>query len=202
MADRAGSAAPTILSEPALEAWGRAVGEAAVAGSVALPLVVVLRGPLGAGKSVLARAVARGAGVDSPMPSPTYNLLFTYDTGGLVVHHLDLYRLEDPDDVWELGWDELGQGREVVLIEWPERAESLLPEDRWDVRLAFAEEDGAGEADDDAEADVAARGGVSSSVDDRRTVLVESRGDAPDPPPLPGSMPPPLPGSMPPGGVT
>lgn len=179
MADRVGSAAPAILSEPALEAWGRAVGEAAVAGSVALPLVVVLRGPLGAGKSVLARAVARGAGVETPMPSPTYNLLFTYDTGDLVVHHLDLYRLDDPDDVWELGWDELGQGREVVLIEWPERAESLLPADRWDVRLAFAGSD---------EAEGSADEGTAASLYGRRTVVVEARGDAPNPPPLPGSM--------------
>jgi tRNA threonylcarbamoyladenosine biosynthesis protein TsaE len=61
------------------------------------------------------------------MPSPTYNLLFTTSAAGVTVHHLDLYRLEDPDDVWELGWEELGQGEQLVLIEWPERAESLLP---------------------------------------------------------------------------
>jgi tRNA threonylcarbamoyladenosine biosynthesis protein TsaE len=125
-----------VLSEAGVEAWGEAVGGAAAGGE--LPLVLALRGPLGAGKSVLARAVARGAGVVGPMPSPTYNLLFTYaGAGGLRVHHLDLYRLEDPDDVWELGWEELGSGREVVLLEWPERAESLLPADRWDVHLAF-----------------------------------------------------------------
>ncbi len=123
------------LSQSALEAWGRALGEAAGAGTLRLPLVIALRGELGAGKSVLARAIARGAGVESPMPSPTYNLLFTYEVGPRVVHHLDLYRLEDPEDVWELGWEELGRGDEIVLIEWPERAESLLPPDRWDLRL-------------------------------------------------------------------
>lgn len=85
---------------------------------------------------MLARAIARGAGVDAPMPSPTFNLLFRYDTErGITVSHLDLYRLEDPAEVWELGWRELGAGNEIVLIEWPERAESLLPPVRWDIRI-------------------------------------------------------------------
>jgi tRNA threonylcarbamoyladenosine biosynthesis protein TsaE len=141
MAERATSA--PSLTQSALESWGEAIGRAATGGDLPLPLVVALRGPLGAGKSVLARAVARGAGVEGPMPSPTYNLLFTYaGRGDVTVHHLDLYRLEDPDDVWELGWRDLGDGRELVLVEWPERAEPLIPTDRWDVTLAFA-----GEAD-------------------------------------------------------
>jgi tRNA threonylcarbamoyladenosine biosynthesis protein TsaE len=98
--------------------------------------VLALRGELGAGKSVLARAIARGAGVTAGMPSPTFNLLFRYETPrGITISHLDLYRLEDPEEVWELGWRELGEGPEIVLIEWPERAEALLPARRWDVRL-------------------------------------------------------------------
>ena len=137
-------AVSATLTEPALEAWGRRVGEAAAAGGeIPVPLFVALRGPLGAGKSVLARAVARGAGVTSSMPSPTYNLLFSYDGDGVRVHHLDLYRLEDPDDVWELGWQELGEGDQVVLVEWPERAEALLPPDRWEVVLSFPDDDAA-----------------------------------------------------------
>lgn len=126
------------LDQPALEVWAGRIGRAAAEGEIPLPLIIALRGPLGAGKSVLARAVARGAGVPGPMPSPTYNLLFTYEgAAGVAVHHLDLYRLEDPEDVWELGWRELGEGNQIVLVEWPERAESLLPADRWDVTLAF-----------------------------------------------------------------
>ncbi|MGK7313565.1 MAG: tRNA (adenosine(37)-N6)-threonylcarbamoyltransferase complex ATPase subunit type 1 TsaE [Candidatus Longimicrobiales bacterium M2_2A_002] len=135
--------ASAVLTEPALEGWGRRVGEAAAGGAIPVPLFVALRGPLGAGKSVLARAVARGAGVTSSMPSPTYNLLFSYDGEGVRVHHLDLYRLEDPDDVWELGWQELGGDGQVVLVEWPERAETLLPPDRWEVTLSFPGDDAA-----------------------------------------------------------
>jgi tRNA threonylcarbamoyladenosine biosynthesis protein TsaE len=157
-----------VLAEPALEAWGRSVGEAVAAGGAgSRPLILALRGSLGAGKSVLARAVARGAGVASPMPSPTYNLLFTYaGAGGLEVHHLDLYRLEHPDDVWELGWEELGVGDQVVLIEWPERVESLLPADRWDISLEFAT-------------------AVDPSTDPLRRVHLTRDGEAPDLPPLP-----------------
>jgi tRNA threonylcarbamoyl adenosine modification protein YjeE len=103
---------------------------------VRTPVVFALRGDLGAGKSVFARAIARGAGVTGAMPSPTFNLLFRYEAArGLTVSHLDLYRLEDADEVWELGWRELGDGNEIVLVEWPERAEHLLPERRWDVTL-------------------------------------------------------------------
>ncbi|HWV56255.1 MAG TPA: tRNA (adenosine(37)-N6)-threonylcarbamoyltransferase complex ATPase subunit type 1 TsaE [Longimicrobiales bacterium] len=123
------------MTEPELEAWGRRIGENAEP-----PLVLALRGELGAGKSVLARAVARGAGVTSPMPSPTFNLLFSYSSpAGVTVHHLDLYRLENPADVWELGWAELGRAHEIVLVEWPERADSILPPDRWDVYLEHVE---------------------------------------------------------------
>jgi tRNA threonylcarbamoyladenosine biosynthesis protein TsaE len=103
---------------------------------VRTPVILALRGQLGAGKSVLARALARGAGVQGAMPSPTFNLLFRYESPrGPTISHLDLYRLEDPEEVWELGWRELGDGNEIVLIEWPERAEHLLPTRRWDIYL-------------------------------------------------------------------
>ena len=62
-------------------------------------------------------------------------LLIAVLDGDPEVAHLDLYRLESVDEVWELGWTELGEGRQIVLIEWAERAESLLPGDRWDIYL-------------------------------------------------------------------
>jgi tRNA threonylcarbamoyladenosine biosynthesis protein TsaE len=120
-----------VLTEEALAAWGRRIGAEA-----RTPLVLALRGDLGAGKSTLARAVAQGSGVVGDVPSPTFNLVFRYDTPrGVQVHHLDLYRLERPDEVWELGWAELGGADDLVLIEWPQRAEALLPVPRWEVAL-------------------------------------------------------------------
>ena len=123
------------MSEPALTAWGRRVGA-----QVQVPVVLALRGELGAGKSVLARAIARGAGVRGPMPSPTFNLLYRYDAPAraVEVYHIDLYRLNRAAEVWDLGWRELGDAGQIVIIEWPERAESLLPADRWDITLDFA----------------------------------------------------------------
>jgi tRNA threonylcarbamoyladenosine biosynthesis protein TsaE len=118
------------LSESDLSAWGERIGREATT-----PLVLALRGDLGAGKTTLARAIARGAGVAGDIPSPTFNLVFRYETPRLTLQHLDLYRLESPDEVWELGWSELGTGNELVLIEWPDRAEALLPRTRWEVEL-------------------------------------------------------------------
>lgn len=122
---------PWVLDETALEVWGARMGRDADR-----PLVLALSGELGAGKSVLARAVARGAGVIGAMPSPTFNLLYKYETESATVTHVDLYRLADPDEVWELGWRDLPASRnEIVLIEWPERVFDLLPSPRWDITL-------------------------------------------------------------------
>lgn len=122
----------TSLDEDQLVEWGHRIGERAEA-----PLVLELRGDLGAGKTTLARAIARGAGVTGTIPSPTYNLLFRYPASrGREIVHIDLYRLEDPDEVWALGWSELPPETGIVLIEWGERAEALLPTPRWRVTLA------------------------------------------------------------------
>jgi len=124
-----------ILTERDLVRWGNRIGEEASGA-----LFVGLKGPLGAGKSVLARAVARGAGVEGPIPSPTFNLLFQYTTSrGIPIVHLDLYRIESTEELWELGWEELGSSSEIVLVEWPERAGELLPDDRWEIELVVPE---------------------------------------------------------------
>lgn len=121
------------LDEAGLVRWGERIGETLVA-----PAFLGLRGPLGAGKSVLARAIGQGLGVRQAMPSPSFNLLFRYPAGlGMQVTHLDLYRLSSPDELWELGWEELGQPNEIVLVEWPERAEGYLPPDHWVVELSL-----------------------------------------------------------------
>lgn len=122
---------PVVVDEAGLARWGEAIGR-----DVALPVVLGLDGPLGAGKSVLARAIGRGAGVEAPMPSPSYNLLLRYEgRSGRTLVHLDLYRLEDPSELDELGWADLGASGELVVVEWPERAGTRMPRDHWLVRL-------------------------------------------------------------------
>jgi tRNA threonylcarbamoyladenosine biosynthesis protein TsaE len=98
--------------------------------------VVALSGPLGAGKTELARALIRArAGAAIEVPSPSFTLIQDYPQGGLVIRHIDLYRVEDPAELVELGL-EAPASDELWLIEWPERALALLPADRLDLSLA------------------------------------------------------------------
>jgi len=125
------------LDEDALTRWGRRIGE-----TVGRPVVLGLSGPLGAGKSVLARSIGAGAGVVEAMPSPSYNLMFRYPARtGTEVVHLDLYRVSDPDELWELGWEQLGEAHEIVIVEWPERAEGMMPPNYWVIELEVTPED-------------------------------------------------------------
>ncbi|MEI6160801.1 MAG: tRNA (adenosine(37)-N6)-threonylcarbamoyltransferase complex ATPase subunit type 1 TsaE [Roseococcus sp.] len=98
---------------------------------------LLLEGPLGAGKSALARAFLRAAAGDPALevPSPTFTLVQSYDLpGGRAAHHFDLYRLSGPDGLLELGWDEAREG--IVLVEWPERLGRLRPAQALHVQLA------------------------------------------------------------------
>lgn len=110
------------LSEPELKAWGESFGRAATA-----PLVVTLRGDLGAGKTTLVQAICRGYGVTQSVTSPTFALVHEYASPRTPVYHLDLYRLRSEAELEELGWDELVSSNALVLIEWPERAGGSLP---------------------------------------------------------------------------
>jgi tRNA threonylcarbamoyladenosine biosynthesis protein TsaE len=90
--------------------------------------VVGLFGELGAGKTTLARGILRAAAGDPELivPSPTFTLVEVYETARGTFWHFDLYRLETPEQVYELGWeDALAEG--IVLIEWPQRLGPLLP---------------------------------------------------------------------------
>jgi len=100
--------------------------------------VVALQGGLGVGKTTLARAILRAASGDPALivPSPTFTLVEIYDTPMGVFWHFDLYRLEEPEQVFELGWEE-ARADGMALVEWAERLGALLPRERLTVTLAM-----------------------------------------------------------------
>lgn len=102
--------------------------------------VLLLRGDLGAGKTVLARSIARGLGVTGPVTSPTFTLMQIHDEGRIPVHHFDLYRLQDADEFLAAGLEDFLHGNAVSLIEWPERASGILPACHLDIHIAYADE--------------------------------------------------------------
>ena len=110
------------MREDELRDWGRRFGRSAHA-----PLVVTISGELGAGKTTLVQAICHGYGVKDEVTSPTFALVHEYSSPRSTVHHLDLYRLERPDQLDALAWDEIVYGLGIVLIEWPERAGDRLP---------------------------------------------------------------------------
>jgi len=115
---------------------------AALAHHVRVGDVIALHGDLGAGKTELARAIIRAAAGDGELivPSPTFTLVETYDTPHGAIWHFDLYRIDTPDQVWELGLEEaLADG--VTLVEWPQRLGDMLPTHRLDLTLHIAEGD-------------------------------------------------------------
>lgn len=89
---------------------------------------------MGAGKTAFAQGFGEGLGVDEPVTSPTFNLVHTYDTGRIVFHHADLYRLDRTGEISDLALGELVEGDGVLLIEWGEAAAELLA-DHLDLRL-------------------------------------------------------------------
>lgn len=101
---------------------------AQLAGDLAGGQVVTLSGDLGAGKTTLVRGMLRGLGFDGRVKSPSYGLVESYEVAGLAIHHLDLYRLGEPEELDFIGIEELVGPASVLLIEWPERGKGRLPD--------------------------------------------------------------------------
>ncbi len=124
------------LTEAELRHWGEELGR-----SITPPLVVTLTGELGVGKTTLAQAICLGYGVVDDITSPTYALIHEYRALKSAVFHIDLYRLESPDQLTNLGWDEIVSSRSLILVEWPERADSRLPDNHLPIDLDYVPDD-------------------------------------------------------------
>ena len=134
-----------MTAEGVLPAWVSDVPcEAAVnrlaanfAAIVTPPTVIYLQGDLGAGKTTFARAYIQALGFPGYVKSPSYGLLETYEAGGQKILHLDLYRIEDPEELEYLALRDLYDCHSVLLVEWPENGDRNLPPP--DVVLDFGE---------------------------------------------------------------
>lgn len=90
--------------------------------------VIALKGDIGVGKTVFTKGLAKGLGVSSNVTSPTFNIVRQYQ-GRLPLFHFDVYRISDIDEMFEIGFEEYLDGEGVVVIEWPELIQELIPQD-------------------------------------------------------------------------
>lgn len=132
------------------ESLGERIGRTLVPG-----VVVALIGELGAGKTTLTKGIARGLEVPDLVHSPTFTLIHEHD-GRVPVYHFDLYRLDTPEELDDLGYEDYFYGDGVCVVEWAEKIERLLPADRLEIRIT-------GE-DDQRTFDIRATGPGSSAV--------------------------------------
>lgn len=108
-------------------AFGQKLGREAVPGEI-----ICLDGDLGVGKTVFTQGFAAGLGIDDYVNSPTFNIVKEYEGGRLPLYHFDVYRIGDPSEIEEIGYEDYFYGQGVSIIEWPGQIEELLPKEaRW-----------------------------------------------------------------------
>lgn len=110
-------------SEKETFAFGRKMGEEALPGQI-----IAINGDLGVGKTVLTKGLAEGLGITEPVCSPTFTIVQIYDEGRLPLYHFDVYRIADPEEMEEIGYEDYFFGQGVCLVEWAELIHDLMPE--------------------------------------------------------------------------
>lgn len=97
--------------------------------------VVCLNGDLGVGKTAFVQGLTKALGVTDPISSPTFTIVNCYN-GTLPIYHFDVYRIDDCDEMYEIGYEEYVYGDGITIIEWPEKIEPILPEKRYDILIS------------------------------------------------------------------
>ena len=123
-----------LHSEQEVEAYGIRLGREARPGQV-----IALTGDLGAGKTTLTKAIARGLGISETVTSPTFTIVKEYRSGRLPLFHFDVYRIGDVEEMYELGYEEYFFGDGVCVVEWADLIEELIPEDALRISIAYGQ---------------------------------------------------------------
>ena len=109
---------------------GVKMGEQARAGQV-----ICLNGDLGVGKTVFTQGFAKGLGIEENVNSPTFTIIQVYEEGRIPLYHFDVYRIGDPEEMYEIGYEEYFFGEGVCLIEWSKLIEELIPEEAINIEI-------------------------------------------------------------------
>ena len=123
-----------LHSEQEVVEYGIRLGREAHPGQV-----IALTGDLGAGKTTLTKAIARGLGISETVTSPTFTIVKEYRSGRLPLFHFDVYRIGDVEEMYELGYEEYFFGDGVCVIEWADLIEELIPEDALKISIAYGQ---------------------------------------------------------------
>ena len=109
---------------------GKKLGESCKAGDI-----ILLNGDLVVGKTVFTKGFGKGLGIEEPISSPTFTIMQIYEQGRLPLYHFDVYRIADPEEMDEIGYEDYFFGKGVCLIEWASLIEELIPEHATEIRI-------------------------------------------------------------------
>lgn len=127
----------TLKNEEETKAFGVQLGRNAARGDI-----IALIGDLGTGKTALTKYIAKGLGIEETVTSPTFTIVQEYHSGKLPLYHFDVYRIGDPDEMFELGYEEYFFGDGVCVIEWADLIEDLIPPEAKTILLEYGEKEG------------------------------------------------------------
>lgn len=126
-----------INDEEESKKFGFELGRNAAAGQV-----IALAGDLGTGKTTLTKAIARGLGITETVNSPTFTIVKEYYSGRIPLYHFDVYRIGDPDELFNIGADEYFDGSGLCVVEWADMVQEELPEDSLYIYIEYGEKEG------------------------------------------------------------